>query len=776
VLADCEPGTMNLSPAAVEAAFTPRTRAILPVHFAGRMCDMDSLMAIAERHDLVVIEDCAHAIESSDGDHRAGTVGDFGVFSFYATKNLSTGEGGMVVARRAEHAERLDRLSLHGMSADAWKRFGDEGFKRYDVVERGFKYNMMDLQAALGIHQLARLESNWERRRELWRTYQELLRDLPLDLPQEPAPGTRHAHHLYTVLVRADAAVDRDTLLDALTARRIGVGVHYLALPEHPLLPGGPGLASGAGAGRGGHRPAHRQPAALPDAHRRRRAGRGRRARPLAVRLLLFGDWEPEAPGGPGAVALFLARELVLAGHSVLVVSAGPGREVVRSSFEDGIDVVRVPSWRGPRLRRATRAFLRSADADADGALLLSVFIPMHVLAARALRCPYVVLPLGGYAAASVRARGVLRKHAWLAAAERRHLERAAAIDVWSRNEQADVERLCRPARVLITPPGLPHGVVAAAPRPLRDSRRLLYLGRFATPQKGLDRLVTEFGRIAGPQDRLTLAGSDHRGGLRQLQALVAEAGLQDKVDFRGPAYGDVKADLFAEHDVFVHLSRWEGLPLAVVEAMAAGLPVVVTEETNVADLVAAYGAGWVADGRAARRPARRARRHAAGAPRPGSGRDPARAGGAVVGARRAGHRRGAADRERYRTVTSRLVRATTSDPSYQTSSSVWVPFLAGTEPLTPWLPCRVIAVVLLTCVPSSRTTSRSSSAVGQPSALRPACAAQASRVSRTPSPSESGQPPDSTGPALVAQASAMSGTPSPSAFSVSVSRVALSV
>ena len=234
VLADCEPGTMNLSAAAVEAAITSRTRAILPVHFAGRMCDMDSLMAIAERHGLAVIEDCAHAIESASGDRGAGTFGDFGVFSFYATKNVSTGEGGMVVARRAEDAERLERLSLHGMSADAWKRFGDEGFKRYDVVERGFKYNMMDLQAALGIHQLGRIERNWARRREIWAVYQDRLRGLPLELPVEPAAGTRHAYHLYTVLVRDDAAVDRDGLLDAMTRNRIGVGVHYRALPEHP--------------------------------------------------------------------------------------------------------------------------------------------------------------------------------------------------------------------------------------------------------------------------------------------------------------------------------------------------------------------------------------------------------------------------------------------------------------------------------------------------------------------------------------------------------------
>ena len=313
------------------------------------------------------------------------------------------------------------------------------------------------------------------------------------------------------------------------------------------------------------------------------------------MRLLLFGDWEPEAPGGPGAVVLFLAREFVHAGHQVTVVSGHSGGSAVSSRFEEGIDVVLVPIWRGPLLRRATRQVLRTAEADA--AVFMSVFIPLHVLAARVLRLPYVVLPLGGYAAASVRRRGRWRKHAWLAIAERRFLERAAAVDVWSRNEQADVERLCRPRSVIITPPGPPAGVVEVAPRPLRHGHRLLYLGRLAVPQKGLDLLVEAFGRAAEPDDRLTLAGSDHRDGRVQLERLTARLGLHERVGFQGPAYGDVKARLFSDHDVFVHLSRWEGLPLAVVEAMTAGLPVVVTPETNVSDLVAQYGAGWVADG-----------------------------------------------------------------------------------------------------------------------------------------------------------------------------------
>lgn len=235
VLADVDPSTMNLDPEAVAAAVTPRTRAVVPVHFAGRPCDMSRLTEVCARRDLALVEDCAHAIETTVGGRHAGTFGDFGCFSFYVTKNVVTGEGGMVLARDEAHAARIKMLALHGMSADAWKRFSDEGYRHYFVREAGFKYNMTDLQAALGIHQLARVERAWGRRREVWRRYQEALAGLPLGLPAEPEPGTRHAHHLYTVLVDEEAAgVTRDDFLAAMTAENVGVGVHYLAVPEHP--------------------------------------------------------------------------------------------------------------------------------------------------------------------------------------------------------------------------------------------------------------------------------------------------------------------------------------------------------------------------------------------------------------------------------------------------------------------------------------------------------------------------------------------------------------
>ncbi len=235
VLADVDPRSMNLDPQAVAAAVTPRTRAVVPVHFAGRPCDMAGLAEVCARHELALVEDCAHAIETTVDGRHAGTFGDFGCFSFYVTKNVVTGEGGMVLARDEAHAARIKMLALHGMSADAWKRFSDEGYRHYFVREAGFKYNMTDLQAALGVHQLARVERTWSRRREVWRRYQEAFAGLPLGLPAEPEPGTRHAHHLYTVLVDEETAgLRRDDFLAAMTAENVGVGVHYLAVPEHP--------------------------------------------------------------------------------------------------------------------------------------------------------------------------------------------------------------------------------------------------------------------------------------------------------------------------------------------------------------------------------------------------------------------------------------------------------------------------------------------------------------------------------------------------------------
>jgi dTDP-4-amino-4,6-dideoxygalactose transaminase len=235
VLADIDAQTQNIDPDAIEAAITPRTRAIVPVHFAGRPCAMDRIMAIARKHDLVVIEDCAHAVEAEFRGKPVGTFGDFGCFSFYVTKNVVTGEGGMIAGRNDEKIARAKVLALHGMSKDAWHRFGDKGYKHYQVVECGFKYNMMDLQAAIGLHQLARVERNWRRRNEIWNYYDDAFSEMPMGLPLHAEEGMRHGRHLYTVMIdEKRCGITRDEFLDAMNAARIGTGVHYLSIPEHP--------------------------------------------------------------------------------------------------------------------------------------------------------------------------------------------------------------------------------------------------------------------------------------------------------------------------------------------------------------------------------------------------------------------------------------------------------------------------------------------------------------------------------------------------------------
>ena len=234
VLADVDRRTMCLDPVDAERRISPRTKAIVPVHFAGRPCDMDAISTLARGHGLRVIEDCAHAVETLYRGRHAGTLGDLGAFSFYATKNVVTGEGGMVTTSNDEWARRVKVLAQHGLSADAWNRFSDDGFKHYEVVEPGFKYNMMDLQAALGLHQLERVEVNLLRRQAIWARYDEAFADLPVFLPLAEESDTRHARHLYTLLLDIDRLTAiRDQVLTALHHQRIGTGVHYRALHLH---------------------------------------------------------------------------------------------------------------------------------------------------------------------------------------------------------------------------------------------------------------------------------------------------------------------------------------------------------------------------------------------------------------------------------------------------------------------------------------------------------------------------------------------------------------
>lgn len=236
VFADCKKDTMNIDPADIERKITPKTKAIIPVHFAGRACEMDAIMEIAKRHKLKVIEDCAHAIETEYHGKKAGTFGDLGCFSFYVTKNVVTGEGGMAITDNEEYASTIKIMGLHGMSKDAWKRFGDSGYKHYQVLHAGYKYNMMDIQAAIGIHQLPRVDKYWKRRQEIWNRYNEAFKDLPVFIPAPVEFDTKHAYHLYTLLLDVDnLEITRDEFLDEMTKRKIGVGVHYIALHMHPF-------------------------------------------------------------------------------------------------------------------------------------------------------------------------------------------------------------------------------------------------------------------------------------------------------------------------------------------------------------------------------------------------------------------------------------------------------------------------------------------------------------------------------------------------------------
>lgn len=233
VFVDCDE-TGNIDLDAAEARVTARTRAIMPVHLAGRPVDLDRVAALADRHGLLVVEDAAHALGARWAGRPIGSHGNLTAFSFYVTKNITTIEGGAIATDEQEVADEIERLALHGLSLGAWQRFSDAGFRHYEVVEPGFKYNMTDVQAALGCHQLGRLDRWIDRRAELWERYDERLAGLPLSTPAPPAAGTRHARHLYQVRVEPDARLHRDELLDALHQARIGTGVHYRGVHLHP--------------------------------------------------------------------------------------------------------------------------------------------------------------------------------------------------------------------------------------------------------------------------------------------------------------------------------------------------------------------------------------------------------------------------------------------------------------------------------------------------------------------------------------------------------------
>ena len=235
VFVDVEPDTFNIAAAAVERALTPRTKALLPVDFAGQPCDLDAIMAIGARHRIPVIEDAAHAIGAEYKGRRIGGVADMTCFSFYATKNITSGEGGALTTNRQDWADRIGVMALHGISRDAWKRYGNEGYQHWDIIAPGYKYNMFDLQAALVRSQFNKMEAFYSRRVALKQRLDAGLRDLPeIVLPAE-RPWALHAYHLYPILVQTDRlSADRDSIMNAIQAENVGIGVHFRAVHLHP--------------------------------------------------------------------------------------------------------------------------------------------------------------------------------------------------------------------------------------------------------------------------------------------------------------------------------------------------------------------------------------------------------------------------------------------------------------------------------------------------------------------------------------------------------------
>ena len=235
VFADVTAQTLNIDPAEIQRRLSPRTKAILPVHFAGQACDMDAIAEVARGAGVPVIEDAAHAIPTRYKGRMVGTLSDVTCFSFYATKNVTTGEGGMVVTDRDDIMERMRLMHLHGMSKDAWKRYTQNGSWSYEILAPGFKYNLTDIAAAIGIHQLRKCHAFHRRRLGIADQYDAAFAGLPgISIPRVEDRES-HGWHLYVIQIDPERlTIDRDAFIDRLIARNIGVSVHFIPLHVHP--------------------------------------------------------------------------------------------------------------------------------------------------------------------------------------------------------------------------------------------------------------------------------------------------------------------------------------------------------------------------------------------------------------------------------------------------------------------------------------------------------------------------------------------------------------
>jgi dTDP-4-amino-4,6-dideoxygalactose transaminase len=235
VLVDCEADTLNLDPDRLAAALTPKTKAIIPVHFGGQPCDMDSILRFAREHDLRVVEDAAHALPAYYRGRPIGGIGDITCFSFYATKTITTGEGGMATTENSGWADKMRMLSLHGISHDAWNRYSAEGSWYYEILCPGYKYNLTDIAASLGIEQLDNCNVFFEARRQIARAYDEQFADLPEIKTPLCRPGVQHAWHLYVIQLQLERlTINRRDFIEALRQKNIGTSVHFIPLHLHP--------------------------------------------------------------------------------------------------------------------------------------------------------------------------------------------------------------------------------------------------------------------------------------------------------------------------------------------------------------------------------------------------------------------------------------------------------------------------------------------------------------------------------------------------------------
>ncbi len=234
VFVDIKKKTLNIDESEIESVISKSTKAIIPVHLAGMPCEMNIISSIAQKYNIKVIEDAAHSIESYYKGKKIGSISDMTCFSFYVTKNLVTGEGGMVTTNDKILAEKIRISSLHGISKDAWKRFSEKGYSHYETLYPGYKYNMTDIQSSLGIHQLSRMKSQLKIRNNFWKQYDEAFKNIPeIDLP-DTIEGVTHSRHLYIIILRlSKLKISRDEFMFELKKRNIGSGVHYTAVHNH---------------------------------------------------------------------------------------------------------------------------------------------------------------------------------------------------------------------------------------------------------------------------------------------------------------------------------------------------------------------------------------------------------------------------------------------------------------------------------------------------------------------------------------------------------------